>query len=47
MNQRLKIQEDHALGPEGDGGGEQCDRNQGIEGEDVVEQCPEWMMEDI
>ena len=47
MHQRIKIQEEHAFGPEGDGGRQQCDRDQGIEGEDVLELCPGWKMEDI
>ena len=34
MYQRIKIQEEYALRPEGDGGCQQCDRDQGIEGDD-------------
>ena len=40
MYQRIKIQEEYALRPEGDGGCQQCDRDQGIEGEDVGEAVP-------
>ena len=40
MHQRIQIQEEYALGPEEDGGGQQCDGDQGIEGEDVVERHP-------
>ena len=47
VHQRLKIQKSMPWTRIGDGGGQKCDRDQGIEGEDVVELCPEWMMEDI
>ena len=48
MYQGIKIHEEYALRPEGDGGRQQCDRDQGIGGEDVAKLCPGWMtMEDI
>ena len=47
MHQRLKIQEEHALGPEGKEMVNSATRDQGKEGEDVVELCPKWMIDDI
>ena len=48
MYQRVKIEEEYAFPPEGDGGGHKCHWDQGIGGEDVVKLCPGQMtMEDI